>query len=187
MTTPESSVEERSRILYKKWVIIDKRMLWENEQEKKFLRLDDIEDLWTRPEDDGLERILPGLNQRQLKKVKDKMLRFITFLVWIEVDVSWYSSFKDILFNTDPLTEETVKYDDKEMHDRTWTKVELQTRLRLPPQKAGRWHEQYIFMAEEIIFDSRTDSVQTIRANARLPFIRRESRSGHGGYGDVEV
>ncbi|KAI1075592.1 kinase-like protein [Whalleya microplaca] len=147
-----------------------------DEPEHMFFCYSDLNEIW---QADDVREIFYELRSLQQRTLRDELLRFISFLAYIEVKSEWYSNF-DRLFFQKPGSSCPILTD----RDMPLSEDKL-TNLGLPLNKAQRWHEQYSFIPQQIIFNPN-DMMQKIEdVRIRLPFMPCGGESAHGGYGDV--
>ncbi|KAI0009696.1 kinase-like protein [Xylariaceae sp. FL0662B] len=148
-----------------------------DEPEHMFFCRSDLVEIW---QPDDIRDVFCELRSQQRQTLKNHLLRFASFLVYIEVKSEWYTNF-DRLFFQKPGSPDAIITD----NDMPLSEDKL-INLGLPVSKAQRWHEQYCFIPVEIIFNP-TDMIQKIEdTRRRLPFMQ-SGDSAHGGYGDVVI
>ncbi|KAL7627288.1 hypothetical protein AAE478_001477 [Parahypoxylon ruwenzoriense] len=147
-----------------------------DEPEYMFFCYSDLRKIW---QYDDILQIFHELQDDQCRTLRNELLRFVSFLVYIDVAPEWYSRFGRLVFPDSRLSNPV--FSDKNM---PLSEDEL-VRLGLPRKNVQRWHEQYCFIPLRIEFNPN-EAIQNIKdTRIRLPFMRLSGETLHGGYGDV--
>lgn len=146
-----------------------------------FFRSTAVRSVWQDRE--CLHQVLFELTPDRAEHVWRDALLFITFLVYIEVPLDFYSKLADRLFSDN--NGSNLAYQDSDL---PYPETRL-LQLGLNPARASKWDSQYLFTPATIIFNSQVEEVQKLESKAvRLPFLDCErSETHHGGYGEVRV
>ena len=141
-----------------------------------FICLSDLRAVW---HDNGLYKdvISDALTDVQIEKIRDTMLPFVSFVVWIGLERWFDVKFMEHVFGDWPkVTALVLPMTEQALLDIGLPKFEVGT----------RGDEQYCFIPATVRFHD-LDGVQTIDKELRLPFIERDRHALYGGFGKVEV
>lgn len=137
--------------------------------EKPFVLRSDLLRLWSETprisEPRPLDAVLYQLSAEQREIILRKLVRFVSFLVFVDVPPCWFSTCGNKLFGHPPWAscEHVFKDDDV-------PRVEDQLRqIGLSPTQAAHWEEQYMFRPASIKFDP-DDWRQEVDSCVPLPF-----------------
>lgn len=153
-----------------------------------------LEAIWTSTH---IDAIFQGANKEQKKIIKANLLLFISFLIRVNIEPSWFADSESKLFFRHNAHE--LKFTDE---DEPRTEKELLA-LDLTPQQGADWVRQYEFRPATIILDTEESEMHTVQEHHPLPFQIPDtgrvgkrfhgeswtsgSTSGHSGSGTVRV
>ncbi|KAK3377588.1 hypothetical protein B0H63DRAFT_477458 [Podospora didyma] len=124
--------------------------------------------------------ISDNLTKDQIRHIRNKVLPFLSFLVWINVE-DWFDHFIDRVFDGKTghaanTTDLTLPMDKQALLD-----------IGLPVTEVNaHWQQQFLFCPATIRFDDLEEVQMISNSYLRLPFVKRDTNALHGGYGKVE-
>jgi hypothetical protein len=148
------------------------------EEGLQFIRSADLDAIWGKHLLRGI--IHEDLTDAQIAHVKEHLLPFVSFLVWIRVE-DWFDEFISRIFpgQQDAAIVITLP-----------TTVEMLHALGIPPDEAGlntQMDDQYRFIPATVILNHEEEVYRIPDKKVRLPFEACDPNALHGGYGKVEV
>lgn len=136
----------------------------------------DLVAIW---DDQSIQAVFFHFSDNQKEAVKRGLLYFISFLVVVDVEVSWIATCATCLFKGPGST--SLAFSD---HDKPRSRNELIS-LGLSLNRAKRWEEQHQFRPATIEFETKRWEPQEVDSESPLPFeIPDDIGPIHGGFGD---
>lgn len=161
-----------------------RRMQRRDNASDAFICAADVAAIWVADET-RLDAILwdNELSVTQRAVVRTRLLSFLSYLVWIEVSSNWFSAFRQRVFHPADSASLAASLEGGMPFSR-----DVLEWLGIAHNKVEKsWEDQYRFLPATLYFKG-DESIQDIPdRHVRMPFLEKEDRVVHGGYGNVQV